>query len=151
MQTYNKFINYIIFLIELSSPLTSNRPEQISNINLDKNSAVNFQNNNNVKLQNNKQRMHEREHHELCCVSCRTDIQAIKKAVNSIYMLVLDMSNEAFRDATNNLTLNLPITTEKELNDFEILLKEDAVARSQYRKLIKNIGGMTFEKHVRNA
>lgn len=47
-------------------------------------------------------------------------------------MLVLDMSNEAPRDATNNLTLNLPITTEKELNDFEILLKEDAVARSQY-------------------
>jgi len=42
------------------------------------------------------------------------------------------MSNEAPRDATNNLALNLPITSEKELKDFEILLKEDAAARSQY-------------------
>lgn len=40
--------------------------------------------------------------------------------------------SEGPRNDTNNLTLNLPITTEKELNDIEILLKEDAVARSQY-------------------
>ncbi|EFN61593.1 hypothetical protein EAG_00686 [Camponotus floridanus] len=83
--------------------------------------------------------------------SCRRDIQTIKKTINSVYLLVLDMSNEAPRDATNNLALNLPITSEKELKDFEILLKEDAAARSQYKKMIKNIGGTTFQKHVRNA
>lgn len=40
--------------------------------------------------------------------------------------------SEGPRDDTNNFALNLPITTEKELKDIEILLKEDAVARSQY-------------------
>ncbi|XP_025266189.1 uncharacterized protein LOC112638526 isoform X2 [Camponotus floridanus] len=89
-----------------------------------------------TRIQNNTDRQNERrtfEHHELCCASCRRDIQTIKKTINSVYLLVLDMSNEAPRDATNNLALNLPITSEKELKDFEILLKEDAAARSQYR------------------
>ncbi|XP_025261887.1 uncharacterized protein LOC109610423 isoform X1 [Camponotus floridanus] len=107
-----------------------------------------------TRIQNNTDRQNERrtfEHHELCCASCRRDIQTIKKTINSVYLLVLDMSNEAPRDATNNLALNLPITSEKELKDFEILLKEDAAARSQYKKMIKNIGGTTFQKHVRNA
>ncbi|XP_029176756.1 uncharacterized protein LOC114944866 [Nylanderia fulva] len=115
-----------------------------TNIRLDKNYA---HPQTNVEGRN---KQHTHEHHDLCCTPCRTDIQAIKKAINSIYLLVLDIS-EGPRNDTNNLTLNLPITTEKELNDIEILLKEDAVARSQYKKMIKNIGGTTFEKHVRNA
>lgn len=40
--------------------------------------------------------------------------------------------SEGPHNDSNNLTLNLPITTEKELNDIEILLKEDAAARLQY-------------------
>lgn len=56
--------------------------------------------------------------------------------MNSIYLLVLDINSEGPSDATNILSLNLTITTEEELKEFEILLKEDTVARTQYVSIV---------------
>ncbi|KAK0070896.1 hypothetical protein PV325_013906, partial [Microctonus aethiopoides] len=87
-------------------------------------------------------------HGHSCCQKILSELKSLKTMVSSIYLTV---SNENDVPRTEEqIDFGLPMETSKQLTTFENKIVNSSSA-AHYQKTVKQIGGLNFEKHVRNA
>ncbi|GAB1867307.1 DUF4806 domain-containing protein [Camponotus japonicus] len=145
----------ILSVINTNIPIgiaTSAQKEQEETHFQDSNFSDNEQICTNALINDDTKESYTHQHHTYCCKACRHNLQVILHKINTIDMHLVDFyDNESQRNNENNLLPQFPIVTVQELENFNKLLREDAIARTQYKKIIKNIGGKDVKKHVRQA